>query len=294
MRKTLLALTIGFVFIGCRSSGGGNTGPDGSTGTDGNSGGDGGVSTTVKAIRMNQPTTGTILSLSNVVVVAHVTSKKSGHVWVQDAGGGTYSGIHVFCNYGGTTPSCTMTQMQIDALAVGTVVNLSGKFNSFLLSGSPAGAQPELEIESPTITATGTTMAPVAVDVAASVVAKAQFMPGNSDPYKGAYVHVTGGPYPVSNATAPEFSAACTSSMGMAGTTFAGFEATGGGQTLAIGLGYYNTLTYCIPQCGFPCTNQITTQSFTSVSGVVEPDYNKNGMVYLKISPVVDTDLAHP
>jgi hypothetical protein len=29
------------------------------------------------------------------------------------------------------------------------------------------------------------------------------------------------------------------------------------------------------------------------VKGIVEPDYNANGMVYLKIAPVVDADLTH-
>ncbi len=242
---------------------------------------------------MTQPTTGDPVSLTNVVVVSRVTSKKGGSVWVQDQGGGQYSGIHVFCNYGGTSPNCTMTQAQFDALTIGAVVNLTGKFNSFLLTTAPVGAQPQLEIESPTITTTGATMAPVAVDVAADVVAKGNFMPGTSDPYKGAYVHVTG-TFPVSSVTAPEFSATCTSSMGTAGTTFSGFEVAGGAQTLAVGLGFYSTLTYCIPQCGYPCANQVTNQSFTSVSGVVEADYNKNGMVYLRISPVTDADLPHP
>jgi hypothetical protein len=43
----------------------------------------------------------------------------------------------------------------------------------------------------------------------------------------------------------------------------------------------------------YPCTNPIATQSFQSISGIVEPNYNSNGMVYLEISPVNDTDLPH-
>lgn len=293
MRTTFIAL--GLLAFGCRSDGGMvNVTPDGSGG-----GGDAPpMATTVKQIRMNQPTNGTAVSLQNVVVVAHVSSKKSGSVWVQDMGGGQYAGIHVFCNYGGSKPNCSMTQAQIDALAVGSVVNLTGQFNSFLLSTAPAGAQPQLEIEAPMITATGATMAPVAVDVTADVVAKGQLASPAADPYKGAYVKISGS-FPVTSKTATEFMATCTdkSMPPQMGTTFSGFEVAGGGQTLAIGLSFYNTMTYCMPCSGvampYTCSNPIATQTFTSVSGVVEPDYNSNGQVYLRLSPVTDSDLPH-
>jgi hypothetical protein len=244
----------------------------------------------IASLRMNQPVNLTPVNLANVVVTARVTSKKSGNVWVQDAGGGMYSGIHLFCNYGGTTPSCTMTQAEIDALAVGQVVNVSGKFSTFTPT-MPAGA-PQLEITSPTITAAGSTMTPVAIDVTAATLAKDQSMVAGADPYKGAYVRITPGPLPVSSITATEFATTCTSSTGTAGTTFSGFEATGGGKTLAVGLRFYSTLTYCIPACGYPCTNPVTNQNFKTIAGIVEPATNKNGSAYLEISPVQDTDLA--
>jgi hypothetical protein len=298
MHKILFTLILGMT-VGCRSDSS-STADAAKTGDSGATGDGAAAATTVKDIRMHQPTNGAMLALSNVVVVAHVSSKKSGSIYVQDQGGGMYSGIKVFCNYGGTTPSCTMTQAQIDALAVGTVVNLTGKFNSFLLSTAPAGSQPVFEIESPLITSAGTTMAPVAVDVGADVIAKAQLAAPGADPFKGAYVHVTGAAsYAVSSTMPAEFSATCTGmgTPGASGTTFSGFEAAGGGQTLAIGLSFYNTLTYCLPCTAtmpYPCTNAVTNQSFTSVKGIIEPDYNKNGMVFLRISPVVDTDLTHP
>ncbi|MBV8760335.1 MAG: hypothetical protein JO257_23790 [Deltaproteobacteria bacterium] len=248
--------------------------------------------TSIKTIRMNQPTNGTAVTLKSVVVTGHVSSKKYGHVWVQDMGGGQYSGIQLFCNYGGTHPNCTMTQQQIDALAVGSVVDVSGMFSSFLLSTAPAGAQPNLEIDAPTITATGQTATPMAVDVDAATIAKAQLASAAADPYKGAYVHVTGGPFHVSTTTAAEFQAPCTGSNGSAGTTYNGFEAMSTSQTLAIGINFYNTLTYCLPSCGYPCTNPITNQTFTTVSGIVEPEYNgSNSQVYLQVSPPTDGDL---
>ena len=297
MHKVLFTLIVGLT-VGCRS--GNNTTVDAAHSGDSGTTGDGPAgASTVKDIRMHQPTNGQTLSLTNVVVVAHVASKKSGTVYVQDQGGGTYSGIKVFCNYGAVPPKCTMTKAQIDALAVGTVVNLTGTFNSFLLSTAPTGAQPVFEIEDPVITATGSTMMPVAVDVGADVIAKAQLASAAADPYKGTYVHVTGASaYAVSSVMPAEFMSTCTG-MGMPGamgTTFSGFEATGGGQTLAIGLNFYNTLTYCLPCTAampYPCANPVTTQSFTSVKGIAEPDYNGTS-VFLRISPVVDGDLVHP
>lgn len=291
MRTTIVLLAL---LAACRSDGGNSTNsPDSgqSSGPDAPNG-SGSTTTTIKAIRMHQPTDGTSVALQNVVVTAHVTSKKYGHVWVQDAGGGQYSGIELYCNYGGTTPNCSLTQAQIDALQVGSVINVTGSFKSFLLSTAPTGAQPNLEIDAPTIAATGQTMAPVAVQTDAATIAKAQLAAPGADPFKGTYVTVTG-PFTVSSTMAAEFSAACTSSTGTAGTTYGGFEATGASQTLAVGLTFYKTVTYCLPDCGYPCTNTVTNQTFTSISGVVEPEYNANGQVYLQISPTTDGDLPH-
>ncbi len=292
MRSAALSILVVGV-IGCRAGGSG-PGP-GSGDVDAPPAGG---SQSIKSIRMTQPTNGAPITLQNVVVTGHVSSKKYGHVWVQDQGGGAYSGIQLFCNYGGTKPSCMMTQSQIDALTVGSVVNVTGTFSSFLLGTAPAGAQPNLEIDAPMITATGQTMAAVPVDVPAAMIARDQLASTAADPYKGAYVHVTGS-FPISSTTPKEFSSTCTdkSTPPQSGTTFGGVEVTGGGQTLAIGLNFYNTMTFCLPCAGvampYPCTNALSNQTFTSVSGVVEPEYNKNGMVYLQISPTTDADLPH-
>lgn len=205
----------------------------------------------------------------------------------------------MFCNYGGLHPNCTMTQAQFDALAIGSVVNVSGMFSSFVLSTAPAGAQPNLEIDAPTVTATGQTMTPVAVDVSAAMVAHDQLAAADATPYKGAYVHITDGAVTVSSTTAMEFATTCTdkSTTPQTGTTYGGFEGTVGGKTLVIGLGFYKTVTYCLPCAGvampYPCANPVTNQTFTSVKGIVEPEYNANGMVYLEVSPTTDDDLPH-
>jgi hypothetical protein len=300
VRKAALAIMI-FGAMACRA--GGTTG-----GTGGGGGGGGGgtgpdapaaAATTIKQVRMNQPTNGTMVSFQNVVVTAHVSSKKYGHVWVQDAGGGEYSGIELFCDYGGTKPNCSMTQAQIDALAIGTVVNATGSFNSFLLSTAPTGAQPNFEIEQVMITATGQTMTPVAVDVPAATVAHDQLGAATADPYKGAYVHVTGTSYSVTSVTPMEYTSTCTDKTmpPQTGTTYGGVELSAGSTMLDVGLNFYNTVTYCLPCTGvampYACSNPITTQTFTSLSGIVEPEYNSNGKVYLQVSPTSDTDLTH-
>jgi hypothetical protein len=254
--------------------------------------------TTVRELRMHPPAAGSIVTLPNLVVVVHVSSRRNGSVWVQDAGGGPYSGIHVFCNYGGTTPNCSMTQAQVDALAVGTVVTVSGTYQTFLGTGAPAGAVPELELDAPTISTTGDTMQPAALDVAASDVAKGT-VGASSDPYKGAYIHVTGAASWTASTVMPsEMTGTCSdqSMPPQTGSQYSGFEATGASETLAVGVGFHDTLTYCLPCTGvpmpYPCGNAVTAnQTFTTVRGIVEADYNSNGAVYLRISPVLDSDL---
>jgi len=181
-----------------------------------------------------------------------------------------------------------MTQAQIDALAVGSVVNVTGTFTIFTPS-VPVGAPSLVELTSPSLTDAGKTVAPVALTVAASAVAHDQFGP-SSDPYKGVYVNVSAGAsFPVSSMTATEFQTSCSND---AGTTYNGFEATGG-STLAVALRFYDTITWCIPGCGFPCTNPVTGQTYKAIGGIVEPAANPNGSIYLGISPTIDSDLPN-
>jgi hypothetical protein len=244
---------------------------------------------------MNQPADGTMVLVHGAVVVGHVTNKTAGDIWVQDQGGGTYSGIHLTCTYGGSQPDCSMTQGQVDALAVGAIVDVAGTFSSALPAGAPSGAKAQLVINAPTLNATGSTLAPVPVSAPIEAVAKDQYAAATTVPYEGCYVHVGGLNLSVSNLMATEFEATCTSSGGVPGTTYTGFEVTapGGSPTLAIGLTFDNTVTYCLPMCGYPCSNPVATQVFTSVQGILEPSYNANGAIYLGVSPVQDSDIPH-
>jgi hypothetical protein len=138
-------------------------------------------------------------------------------------------------------------------------------------------------------------MQPVAMTVTADMIAKDQFAASSSTPLQGELVQVTtGGPFTVSSTMASEFTGTCTSMTGMMGTQYYGFEISGGGKTIAVGTNFYQSLTYCIPACGYPCTNPVTTQNFTSIEGIVEPSSNSTtNDVFLQIAPVSDAQLPH-
>jgi hypothetical protein len=221
-------------------------------------------------------------------VVQGVTSTRHGDVWVQDVGGGPYSGIHLFCNYGGTAPNCPMNRTQVDAIRRGMVVNVSGIYRPFT-PNQPAGAPTEVEIDAPTITATGAMMAPVAMTVSAGQVAKDVAL-SSTLAEQGVYVRVSAGTFSISSITPAEFVGTCP--FGDAGTSYSGALATGGGHTLALGLTFYQTVTWCVPGC-FACTMPLSNQSFSQVAGIVEPDSNPtSGVIYLRLSPTLDSDLS--
>src|SRR5438552_1233745 len=101
---------------------GGSAGAGGAGGSAGTGGSGGGMGTTIASVRMTPPGIGSAVTFNNVVVVQRVDSSKHGDVWVQDMNGGPYSGIHLFCNYGGSNPNCPMTRTQIQTILRGQVV----------------------------------------------------------------------------------------------------------------------------------------------------------------------------
>jgi len=187
-----------------------------------------------------------------------------------------------------------MTRTQIDAIAVGQTVDIDGSFDVFTPS-MPAGAVPSLEISQPTITNSGGIVTPTAVDVAdIATIAHDQQTATGALPYVGAYVHVAA-PVTVSNVAPAEFDGgACpTTAPDPTGDQWFGLEMTSGATTLDVGLNFYSTFTWCVPSCGY-CTgaNVLSNQTFSAISGIVETDASSTSSdVFLKISPVEDTDL---
>jgi hypothetical protein len=249
---------------------------------------------TIRDLRTNPPVNGTVVTVPGVVVVAHVTASNKGRFWVQDPGGGAYRGIQVYCSFGS---GCGYTRSEIDAVTPGMVIDLTGTFQEFALS-TPASAPPIFQITSPAFIDRHQTIAPVAVDVAGTILDKSNYAAGGTaDPYKGAYVHVTGGASFTAFDLAPtELQAACTdmSTPAQTGTTYYGFDMSGSG-TLLIDFTFYNTISYCLPCTGvampYPCTNAVVqNQTFTQVQGIVEPASNSTTS-FLTISPTTDADL---
>jgi hypothetical protein len=226
-----------------------------------------------------------------VVVVQTITSSKHGDVWVQDSGGGQYSGIHLFCNYGGGNPNCPMNKTAVEAITRGMVVNVTGNYKPFTPS-TPPGAPTLIEIDAPMITAVaGMTGTPTAIDAPSAMVAKDAPITGSA-PFQGTYIKVSDATFTVSSVTATEYEGTCPVADAAASNYF-GVEASGGGHTLGIGLVYFNTYHPCLGGC-FTCTTPLTVgEHFSSVSGILEPDSSSsNNDIWLNLSPTVDSDTA--
>src|SRR5262245_44324614 len=83
---------------GCREDSGGGGAGTGGAGGSGGSGGGGAVQS-IRSLRMTPPMDGTPVTVKAAVVVGWVTSRSRGDIYVQDMGGGEYSGIHLYCNF---------------------------------------------------------------------------------------------------------------------------------------------------------------------------------------------------
>jgi hypothetical protein len=298
MKKSLMLVAL---LAACRSSGGStidaaNHG-DGSTGTDAPGGG-----MTIKQIRMTPPAGGAQVTVNNVVIVGWVTSSSSGKVWVQDQGGGAYSGIELFCNYK-TAGKCPMTRAQIEMLTRGEVVNFSGAYDPFTPT-TPPNAPTQIEVSAPMITGTGAaSQTPVATTITLADVDKGQPTAGNQ--WDAVYVTIPSPGLTVSNVMPVDFQnstfACTTSDGGMTANSppYFGFEATGGGKTVDIGLSFYKSEDYCLvdtcfdPTCGTaPMTIAVNmSQSITALTGIFGADAGSAG-AFTKISPVVNADLT--
>ena len=308
MKKFALVLVFAMAACGRDNSNtggaGGSAGTGGTGGMAGTGGSGGGMVSTIANLRMHPPGDGVAVTLQNVVVVQRVDSSKHGDVYVQDMGGGMYSGIHVYCNYdtANNPPKCPMNRTAIQGIHRGDVVNVAGNFKNFMFT-QPTGAPTELEVEAPMITSTGQTGTPTAINVTASQVAKG-VATGGMNPVPpppaldGVYVKVTDGPFMVSNANPIEFQGPCPvmTDAGQTMTSF-GVEATHGSDTLALGLTFHTSmnnttsLTYCTGTC-FGCTNEISGHTFSTVSGIAAGSSDSStAQVFFEIMPTIDTDL---
>src|SRR5262249_35703371 len=154
----------------------------------------------------------------------------------------------------------------------------------------PAAVQ--LEIDSPNLTPTGTTAMPAVTTV--TDISQLAMSSSAAEQWKGAYVKVLGS-FAVSNTMPPEFARSCTAADAGTTTRFGAFELTAAATTLAVGLGFFDSVGWCLSDPCFACdaAKQISNQTFTTVQGIVEPAYGGSpAAVFIQISPVVPTDLS--
>jgi hypothetical protein len=274
---------------GAGGAGGGGAGGQGGAG--GGGGGGGGMVTSIHNLRMSPPAVGTMVTLQGVVVVQSVTSSRYQHLWVQDAGGGPYSGIHVFCKVkNDNNPNGCMTAADWTANVVrGGLLDVTGKYNPFTPQ-TPTGAPTVIELSDPSITNKHQMGTVTSIDVSAADIVRDANL-ANVDQYKGVYVRVTGGPFQISDAAPSTMQRSCM--MGdAAGVTHDGVQVGTGGHTLDVALSFYDTVRACLSGC-FACSSPLANgMTFQHLAGIVEPGSNsETNAIYLQISPTIDDDM---
>jgi DNA/RNA endonuclease YhcR with UshA esterase domain len=215
----------------------------------------GGAAGSIKALVANPPAKMAPVSVSGVVVVGRVTSSKNAYAWVQDPGGGAMSGIQIYCQ---KEKGCTAGYDIIDKLEEGDVIDVTGTYDEYM------GAK---EIVSPTITKKGTKMPVTALTVSASQVSKDVSSAASAfTPLDQVLVKIEK-PAKVTNVAPETMSRDCTTGTGK---QYDGFEAQVDGKTINVGLGFYDTVGWCIAACGFECKTPVTLGAdYESVTGVV-------------------------
>ncbi len=249
---------------------------------------------TIKSINMGtEPAFRTPLTVEDVVVVGRSTSNSQGHIWVQDMGGGEYSGIHIFCSFTSTGSPCVHNRAFIEAIEIGDVVSITGIFSNNDFMGRPD----DWEIIQPVITKKGTKATPTAITVPAAAVAKGMVgMADYKNKYNGTLVKVMG-PISISKYQAPEYLGECNP-VGLDGGMPRGdyydngFEAKAGDTTIMVGLGFYDSIEHCLPDCGFCDAEDLISEddTFEFVQGVAYAD-RRNDLDYVEIRPVTPADL---
>jgi hypothetical protein len=158
MRKTPVVVALLSIFFACRSN---NNGDDDNGGGDAGSGSGGFV--TIQQVQDPSMAPGTAVNLQNVVVTAVDTfGTRVGDFWVEEPGGGPFSGVLIF------PPAAALTT--VAGLVPGDIVTITGgEKDEFALTGSSADTtgRTDTEVEQitggkMTITTSGTGTVPAA------------------------------------------------------------------------------------------------------------------------------------
>jgi hypothetical protein len=234
-------------------------------------------SRSVRALHAVSVANGTAVTVENAVVVAYnAVTSSTGSLFLQDAGGGRWSGIQLFC----TGSTCNAAAK---ALAPGDVVTVSGKYTRYL------GTTPEIETNvAPVKAATPSVVRWTAVsgevlDMAVDAT-DAHFLP-----YNQAYVKVSGA-ITVADLVPEELQAACPGASADV-TRHEGFQITDGAHQLLVGDLFAPAYTACVEGGCDPCANPVTLESaYGAVAGVAR--VGRGGKI--QIAPTSDADLVAP
>jgi hypothetical protein len=229
-----------------------------------------GTLTTIKSIRQNPPGPNDVVEVKKVIVVARVRTSTRVTFFVQDQGGGEFSGIQVFCPKNGCT--------QYDALGTlqrGDVVDISGKYSVFL-------GEPELSFV--TVTEKGTTYLAFMISVGGTPVLSPEIAANNGN---SPVVTVPGGTmaavatlvpasqvstdFDVKSADFQRFHQVLVKVNGpatVATVTASNFDATVGAKTIFTDIAGFFGVTWCgTPGCG---ANEIHVNDvLSSMTGVI-------------------------
>jgi hypothetical protein len=235
---------------------------------------------------MAQPASGAALIVERAVLVGTSGNRKT--LYVQDEGGGAYSGIAVFCNFSSTRNPCPITETEIKTFKRGDVLTVMGTFDVFT-PPAPPGAAPQLEIKPTSIIKLGTA-APVAVAAAAADLAK-DATGASNEQWRGVYLHmVGGGPFAVSNLEPPELmNSNPPAPMCANGPRYGGFEVTAGSAHLLIATSFYRSIKLANdPACAFAGDCLVTdSTTFSALGGVYDVSFGAQ-----QLMPVIDDDYA--
>jgi hypothetical protein len=232
--------------------------------------------TTIKAIRMTPPPDGTDVELRGVVVIARETSGGNGTLVVQDADGGDFSGMILFCNFG--DGQCNLTRNEIDTMAIGQVLDVNATFDIVQPMGTPPPpAQPRLVRAQ--VNRAGISN-PTPRVVAGNLVQPAQAGNTATRALLWTYIRVNG-PVAISSVTPMQFMFPCpnTPDGGSPEVAHRAVLARVTAQTdLAVGVPRLDmNAMYCLFECGVTCQTQLMVgDTFEYVAGVLDT-HNRDG-----------------
>jgi hypothetical protein len=272
MKKIVLLMAL--ALAGCRDNGTG--GPDMSASPD-----MAGL-TTIAAARMGNVTT--TITVVGVVIAVNGTSAKEWYI--QDAAGGAFSGVDVFCNKTAHTNPCPMA---IVTPSLHDLVQVTGKLSTY---------KGKLELQP---SAQSTVMANAAPPAPMTVTAADVASNSTNAAIRGSIVKLTGTFTVDSTAPATLYDTNCAGDAGVNGycsgcrpPTYSGFQVNdGAGHSILVQQTFYTTnhlasSMECLTQSG--AIPVMTGRTLSALGGIVDVDPFGVTPSTVTVQPTADSD----